>query len=111
MRRMYYAGSHVLISDRVCKALLRYSRALAENSTSDVVSIPVIAEGGSRGHAHFLVGPASQIFSVPVADSPDEPDDEDVVRDLEQRTRVLHPSVPAWPDEMTDVPDFDLDLL
>jgi hypothetical protein len=111
VRRVHYAGSYVLTSDRVCKALLRYSRALAENNTSDVVSIPVITEGGSKAYAHFLVGPASQIFSTPVPDSPDEPFDPEVVRDLEERTRVLHPSVPEWPDEMTDVPSLDLDLL
>ncbi len=109
MRRVQYAGGHVLTSDRVCKALLRYARALAENNTSDVVSIPVITDGG-RAYAHFLVGPASQIFSTPVPDSGDEPFDPDVVRDLEERTKVLHPSVPEWPDEMTDVADLDLDL-
>ena len=111
MRRIHYAGGVVLSSDRVCKALLRYSRALAENNTSDVVSIPVITDVGSRAYAHFLIGPASQIFSTPVPNSPDEPFDPDVVRDLEEKTRILHPSVPNWPDEMTDVPDLDLDLL
>ncbi|WP_210481715.1 hypothetical protein [Naasia sp. SYSU D00948] len=108
---MYYAGSYVLTSDRVCKALLRFARALAEANQSDVVSVPVVAEGGGRVYAHFLVGPASEIYSVPVENSPDEPFDEDVVRDLEERTRVLHPSAPLWPDEMTDVQDLDLDLL
>ncbi|WP_210505238.1 hypothetical protein [Naasia sp. SYSU D00057] len=110
MRRVYYAGSHVLTSDRVCKAMLRFARALAENQSSDVVSIPVVTEGGSRAYAHFLLGPASQIFSTPVENSADEPFDADVVRDLEERTRLLHPSTPDWPDEMIDVPDLDLDL-
>jgi hypothetical protein len=110
VRRVYYAGSYVLTSDRVCKALLRFCRALAQNATSDVVSVPVITEGGSRAYAHFLVGPASQIFSTPVENSPDEPFDAQVVRDLEERTRLLNPSTPEWPEEMVDVPDLDLDL-
>jgi hypothetical protein len=100
----------VLVSDRVCKALLRFSRALAQNGSSDIVSVPVITEGGSRAYAHLLVGPASQLFSTPVANSQDEPFDADVVRDLEERTRLLQPSVPEWPDEMFDVPDVDFDL-
>lgn len=111
MRQIHYAGSYVLSSDLICKALLRYSRALAENNLSDVVSLPVISENGSRGNAHFLVGPASQIFSVPVLNSSDEPFDAEVVRDLEERTKLLQPGVPEWPDEMTDVPDLDFDLI
>jgi hypothetical protein len=111
VRRIQYAGGYVLTSDRVCKALLRYARALAEVQQSDVVSFPVVTEGGSRAYAHFLIGPASEIFSTPVENSQDEPFDPDVVRELEQRTRMLHPSTPAWPDEMVDVPDLDLDTL
>jgi hypothetical protein len=111
MRRIYYAGSHVLTSDRMCKAVLRYARALAEAHQSDVVSVPVITEGGSRAYAHLLIGPASQIFSTPVANSPDEPFDPQVLRDLELRTAQLHPGTPAWPDEMTDVPDLDYDSI
>lgn len=111
MRRIHYAGSYVLSSDRVCKAMLRYSRALAEANQSDVVSIPVVTEGGSRAYAHFLIGPASQIFSTPVENSPDEPFDPEVVREMERRTLALHPSTPAWPDEMVDVADFDMDMM
>jgi hypothetical protein len=110
MRRLYYAGSYVLTGDRTCKAVLRYSRALAEAQTADVVEVPVVTEGGSRGYAHFLIGPASQIFSTPVPDSPDEPYDEDVIRKLEAATAKLHPQRPQWPDEMTDVPDLGFDF-
>lgn len=109
MRRLYYAGSYLLVGDRTCKALLRYSRALAESSTSDVVSVPVITEGGSKAYAHLIIGPASQIFSTPVENSQDEPVDDEVIRDLEEATLRLHPSRPMWPDEMADIPDLEFD--
>jgi hypothetical protein len=100
----------VLIGDRTCKAVLRYARALAEADTADVVQVPVVTENGSRAYAHFLIGPASQIFSTPVPDSVDEPYDEEVIIKLEQATARLHPSRPSWPDEMTDVPNIEFEL-
>ena len=113
MRRLYYASGYVMVADLTCKAVLRYARALANNGTSDVVTVPVITEGGSQAMAHLLVGPASQLFSTPVEQSQDEPVDAEVIEDLERRTMKLQPSRPAWPQEMTDIPDlsdYDLDF-
>jgi len=107
MRRLHYSGSYMLVGDRTCKAVLRYARALAEADTSDIVSVPVVTEGGSKAYAHLLIGPASQVFSTPVENSQDEPVDEDVIRDLEEATLRLQPSRPAWPQEMLDIPDLD----
>lgn len=108
MRRLHYSSGYVLTSDVMCKAVLRYARSLAEANTADVVSIPVLIEGGTTAYAHFLIGPASQLFSTPVEPSMGEPTDDDVLVDLERRTRRLQPSRPAWAEEMTDVPDIDL---
>ncbi|WP_431797225.1 hypothetical protein [Microbacterium kunmingense] len=105
MRRLHYSGSYVLTSDEVSKALLRYARALADTHTSDVVTIPVVEEGGAKEWAHFLIGPASQLYSTPVAESVDEFDDPELVEELMRRTRRLQPSVAEWPDMM---PDDDL---
>jgi hypothetical protein len=107
MRRLYYAGGTVLVGDRTCKAVLRYARALAEAHQSDVITIPIASEGGGVESAHFLIGPASQLYSVPVENSADAPFDQGVIEHLEQETRSLHPATPAWDDEMTDIPNLD----
>ncbi|MFE1646021.1 hypothetical protein [Microbacterium sp. P01] len=109
MRRLHYSGGYVLTPDAVSTALLRYARALADNATSDVVSIPVLEEGGARGYAHFLVGPASQLYSTPVAESVEEVVDAELVEELEKRTRRLQISTPVWPD-MIDEPDSPLGI-
>jgi hypothetical protein len=107
MRRLYYASGDVLISDVTCKALLRYARALAENGRYDVVSVPVYGED-EGAHAHLLVGPASELFAIPVpSGGQEDPADIDQVRLLEQRTRGLDPSRPEWHEEMGDVPEFE----
>lgn len=107
MRRLHYTGGYVITADAVCKATLRYARALAEENTSDVVSIPVLVEGGTFANAHLLLGPASQLYSVPIGDAIEEFPASDVVTDLEVRTQRLQPSRPEWPDEMEDVPTVD----
>ncbi|WP_157439136.1 hypothetical protein [Agreia sp. Leaf244] len=76
---------------------------------SDVIEFPIIEEGGQRATAHLLIGPASQIASVPVPGSSDEPNDPEVILELERRTAELQPRRPVWDDEMRDVPDLDWD--
>jgi hypothetical protein len=111
MRRLHYAGGQLLTADTTCKAVLRYARALADSGTADVVSVPVVGDAGAPAMAHLLIGPASQMFSTPVAaEGVDEPADRATVDDLEARTRRLAPSTPAWPDEMADVPVLDFEL-
>ena len=107
MRRLYYSSGYVLVDDRVCKAVLRYARALAINDRSDVVSVPVLTDNSSLGLAHLLIGPASELFSTPVDNSPEEGYDPDVVKELEAKTAALQPSKPAWDSEMRDIPDID----
>ena len=107
MRRLYYAGGTMLVGDRTCKAVLRYARALAEAHQSDLVTVPVASEGGGVEHAHLLIGPASQIFSLPVENSADAPFDPEVIEHLERETRRLHPAAPDWEDELTDIPTLD----
>jgi hypothetical protein len=108
MRRLHYSSGYVLVDDRTCKAVLRYARALAVADKSDVVTIPVITDSGSRGNAHLLIGPASELFSTPVDNSPDDQYDPDVVLELERMTAELQEFRPAWETEMTDIPDIDL---
>jgi hypothetical protein len=105
----------MLMADSTCKAVLRYARALADVNKADVVMVPVVTDGGSLGYAHMLIGPASQLFSIPVENSQNEPVDAEAVAELETRTLKLQPSRPTWPSEMTDVPelkdlDFDFDM-
>lgn len=109
MRKIYYGGGAVLTGDQTCKAVLRLARALALKGQSDIIAFPIVEEGGRLMSAHLLIGPSSQIASVPVAGSDDEPNDPEVIAELERRTRELQPSRPVWHEEMLDVPNLDWD--
>lgn len=104
MRRIFYVSGSVVVGDRVCKAVLRYARALSKQTLSDVVSIPFVNESGQKAYAHLLIGPASQLFSIPVEGVSDESEDKEVLKDLERRTKALQPDRPTWDQEMTDAP-------
>jgi hypothetical protein len=107
MRKLHYSSDSILVGDRTCKAVLRYSRALAIAGKADVVTVPTLSEGGTTVLAHLLIGPASQIYSTPVEQSGDDPDDRSIIERLEALTMQLEPSRPAWPQEMEDIPDLD----
>ena len=107
MRKLHYSSGHILVGDRTCKAVLRYSRALANAGKADVVSVPYVTEGGTKALAHLIIGPASQIYSTPVEEATDDPDDWNVIQELEDLTLLLEPSRPAWPQEMQDIPGIE----
>lgn len=109
MRKLFYSSGSVLIADATCKAVLRYARALATAGKSDIVDFPIIEEGGKVATAHFLIGPASELFSVPVENTPEEHADFEVIAELERMTAELDPERRPWRSEMTDI-DYDFDM-
>lgn len=92
MLQLHYAGETVLMANDVCNALLRYARALADTHTSDIVSVPVVSDAGEVATAEFLLGPASQLFAVPMPGMKDQGNDVTVVEDLDHRAGMLRPS-------------------
>ncbi|GAA3215975.1 hypothetical protein GCM10017690_31540 [Microbacterium terregens] len=90
---LHYTGRSVLMPTDICEAVLRYAKALAGSQTSDVVSVPVLAEGGELVDAEFLLGPASQLYAMPAADSANDRGNAASVAELDRRTRLLHPPV------------------
>lgn len=86
MELIHYADGSVLTGSRIATALVDYAQALAANGASAAVEIPTREQDGSRGHARFLLGPASQIVAVSVPSDFDEIEDTDLVDRLESQT-------------------------
>jgi hypothetical protein len=72
MRKITYASESFVTSDEVADALVIFATALAQSGTSDAVSLPVIDDGGRPAVVNLVVGPASEMISVPV-DTSDGP--------------------------------------
>lgn len=114
MQQLFYAGDHFLVADSICQGVLQYCRVLGNAGKADVITVPYAETDGTRSSVHLLVGPASQIYTVPVrADVPD-PEDDRILRWLQDATAKLepdnHPSPFAdeafYDDEWWTVPDL-----
>ncbi|MBI5160722.1 MAG: hypothetical protein HY996_04805 [Micrococcales bacterium] len=101
----------MVVSDIVCKAVLRYARALARAGETEVVEVPTRDVTGLAEIAYLLVGPTSDIFSTPIVGVDDVPDGREryAASQMERRTVRIHPTRPEWPGEMHDVPDLEVD--
>lgn len=108
MRRLYYASGSFLTGDVVGKVVLRYARALADTGDADIVTVPARTDDGLAGYAHILIGPASQIFSMPSPSTGEEPFDQEIVDKLESMIRALQPSRPEAEDARREPFDFEL---
>jgi len=106
MRRVYYASGSFLTSDLIAKSVLDYADALARTNGSDVVAFPTVLDNGVIGSASVLIGPASQIASAVEISDLDEPADEQLVRELRRKTKLV--GVPR-PVVQPDGTEFILD--
>jgi len=118
MRRIRYAGDSVVTGDAIATAVIEYSEALAKANTAASIEIPVRLGDDGVGSATLLVGPASQLITVPEIGDNSEIVDPDLVASLRKRTDDLGPThvVVAETDnspvrtlDELDFPDDDVD--
>ncbi|UAJ78366.1 hypothetical protein IT072_13975 [Leifsonia sp. ZF2019] len=106
MRRILYPGGSLDTGDDIAAAVLEYARQLARSETADTVLVPGRGVEGGTGSVEFLLGPASQLVSEPLAFSGPEIEDAEFVRTLHRRASRLAGG-PGRPDPFTgsDLPD------
>lgn len=110
MQRLHYTGDTILMADDTAAALLEYASALAEANTSDVVRVPVVDETGAETTAELLIGPASQLYTMPAIGVEDVPGDSEVNAELRLRAAKLRPSRPVTEELSSFAADADADL-
>jgi hypothetical protein len=86
MQRVFYAGAELLMSDSAAEALLEFAALIAGAAKSQRLAIPVIGEQGEPSVIHAIIGPASQIVSVPVPSDRPDPDTSPFELDLGHRS-------------------------
>jgi hypothetical protein len=91
MMRIYYSGGSLLTGDALAASVLAYAEALAKSPRADIVQIPVLVpDSDDLALASLLIGPASQLMSVPeLSHGRVEPFDALLVDDLERRSLLL----------------------
>lgn len=86
---MIYGENKVMTGDEIAEAVLAYAAALGESGTTDIVEIPASDADGVGTVAEVLLGPASQVMVEPAPDDELEPDDTDLVNELQRRTAAV----------------------
>jgi hypothetical protein len=87
--KITYAGESFLTTDAVADGLLDFVAALGERHEAESVAIPAITKDGKSVFVRLVVGPASELISVPVDSTLAEPDTSDFVSELLKRTQAL----------------------
>lgn len=95
MKRISYAGNSVLTGDEIADAVVNYAEALARHDSAATIDMPVRAADGSVVTASLLIGPASQLVSMPEPQAEGDLTDERLVHDLERRTSQLESPRPV----------------
>lgn len=89
MKYVIYGENRVMTGDEIADAALAYAAALGENGTTDIVEIPTFDEDGAVARAEMLLGPASQIMVESAPDDELEPEDAQLVAELQRRTAAV----------------------
>lgn len=89
MKYVVYGLTSVLTSSAAASAVMRYAVAVGRAGTSDLVAIPAVDIAGVPIAVEVLLGPGVPVLAEPAADDLLEPEHQEFVDDLAERTRVL----------------------
>lgn len=92
MKRVSYAGVSFLTTDGVADALLRFVAALGLKQKAETVEIPAVGDRGDMVPVQLVIGPASELVSMPESSDIEEPDTSATITNLDRRTNAIaHP--------------------
>jgi hypothetical protein len=93
MKRISYCGESFLTTNGTADALLELVVAFPGGHDSELLELPAVNSDGDEMVVHVVVGPSSELISVPEACAAAEPDTIDAVAYL--RGRILALTAPS----------------
>jgi hypothetical protein len=92
MKRISSGREELTTESGLADAVLDYAVVLAQASTADTITIPILREDGVVDEARLLLGPASQLTIVPDGRAHvDLPGSASITAELERRTASYLP--------------------
>jgi hypothetical protein len=89
MKRISYCGDSFLTTDGAADALLALVVALPDGHDSELLELPAVNSEGAEMVVQVVVGPGSELISVPEESTAGEPDTVETVAYLRGRTRTM----------------------
>ena len=107
MRRISYSGASFLTADALADTLFQLVTALSISQTTETLNLPAINVTGKTIIVTLIVGPGSELISVPEDSLWDEPDITEVVFFLRDHIHALHRPKPSPSYSEIANTDFD----
>ncbi len=104
MLELHYGDGYVVTTDAIADAVMRYAKTLAEHKGADLITVPIWTSEGPATSS-MLIGPTSQLYTMPHPGPATAIEDESALMDLLSRNdRLVHPpaSVSEYPYEEDD---------
>jgi hypothetical protein len=92
MKQITYAGKSFVTGTDLADAVMRLTAALGLSSETAGVTIPAMDENGHITTADLVLGPATEVLAIAIESDQEEIVDENVVAQLDERTRQLEPT-------------------
>jgi hypothetical protein len=89
MKKVSFCGESFLTADAAADALFQLVAALGAGHDSELLDMPAVDRDGKTVILQMIVGPTSELISVPAGASWAEPDTTEAVAYLRDRARVL----------------------
>lgn len=109
MRRISYSGASFLTTAAVADALLPLVTALGISHTTETLELPAVNSKGKPMIVKLVVGPMSELMSIPEESPWEKPDTTAALAYLRARTQTLSQPEPLAYYETVPVTDFDFD--
>ena len=92
MKRISFCGESFLTTDGAADALLRLVIAFPSGHDSELLKLPAVNNDGEEMVVQIIVGPGSELISVPEESTWREPDTLEAVAYLHRRIQTLRTS-------------------
>lgn len=89
MKRISYCGDSFLTTDGAADALLALVVALPDGHDSELLELPAVNSDGDEMVVQVVVGPGSELLSVPEESTAGEPDTLETVAYLQGRMHTI----------------------
>ncbi|TFC04392.1 hypothetical protein E3O42_05200 [Cryobacterium adonitolivorans] len=96
MKRISYCGESFLTTDGAADALMELVVAFPGGHVSEMLHLPAVNSDGDEVVVRVVVGPGSELISIPEESTAGEPDTLETVAYLRGRMRTL-----TFPNELT----------
>ena len=111
MKHITYSDKSLLVGDAAADAITAYAAAVARSGTADTVTLRAYGVDGAEVEATFVLDTGTVLMAETTDSTIPEPDNSEVVRVVQEKTRLLDSPPPVGPHDADTASDRDTGYL